>query len=119
MPWAAFALDGVEYFDGVGYLKGGLVAASAITTVSPTYAAEIRTPAEGMALDGLLRGRTADLHGIVNGIDADVWDPASDPTLAGHFSAQDPPAAPSTAPRSRRPSGWSPAPARSSAPSPG
>ena len=90
LPWAAFSLDGVEYFGGVGYLKGGLVAASAITTVSPTYAAEIRTPAEGMALDGLLRGRTAALHGIVNGIDADVWNPATDPTLAAPFSAEDP-----------------------------
>lgn len=90
LPWSAFDLQGVEYFGGVGYLKGGLVSASAITTVSPTYAAEIRTPAEGMALDGLLRDRAGDMRGIVNGIDADVWNPETDPTLAAPFSAADP-----------------------------
>lgn len=89
LPWSAFDLHGVEYFGGVGYLKGGLVSASAITTVSPTYAAEIRTPGEGMALDGLLRDRASDVHGIVNGIDADVWNPETDPSLVAPFSVRD------------------------------
>ncbi|MBP7241189.1 glycogen synthase GlgA [Amaricoccus sp.] len=90
LPPQAFALDGVEYFGGVGYLKAGIAAASAITTVSPTYANEILTPAEGMALDGLLRSRGADLVGIVNGIDVDVWNPETDPHLVAPFSTRAP-----------------------------
>lgn len=88
LPAAAMALDGVEYFGGVGYLKAGLQAASAITTVSPTYAREIRTPEFGMGLDGLIDARASDLHGILNGIDTRQWDPAQDPHLAAHFSAR-------------------------------
>jgi starch synthase len=88
LPPQAFALDGVEYFGGVGYLKAGLASATALSTVSPTYAEEIRTPAQGMALDGLLRTRAADLHGIVNGIDVGVWDPETDPHLVAPFSAR-------------------------------
>ena len=61
------------------YLKAGLHFADRITTVSPTYAAEIRTPAGGMGLDGLLRARADVLSGILNGIDTTVWDPAHDP----------------------------------------
>ena len=82
------ALDGVEYYGGVGYLKAGLQAAWAITTVSPTYAQEIRTPEFGMGLDGLLDMRAADLVGIVNGIDTDIWNPATDPLLAAEFHAR-------------------------------
>lgn len=88
LPPQAFALDGVEYFGGVGFLKAGLQNASAITTVSPTYAAEIRTPAYGMGLDGLIASRLGILHGIVNGIDTAVWDPGTDPHLAQPFSAR-------------------------------
>ncbi len=88
LPPQAFALDGVEYFGGVGYLKAGLASATALTTVSPTYSEEIRTPAHGMALDGLLRTRAADLHGIVNGIDVEVWNPETDPHLAAPFAAK-------------------------------
>ena len=61
LPAAAMALDGVEYYGGVGFLKAGLQAAWAITTVSPTYAQEIRTPEFGMGLDGLVGMRAADL----------------------------------------------------------
>lgn len=88
LPPQAFALDGVEYFGGVGYLKAGLAAATAITTVSPTYAEEIRTPQHGMALQGLLNTRADVLHGIVNGIDVEGWDPENDPQLAAPFSAR-------------------------------
>ena len=63
-------------------LKAGLQFADRITTVSPTYAAEIRTPAGGMGMDGLLRARADVLSGILNGIDTTVWDPAHDPHLA-------------------------------------
>jgi starch synthase len=81
-------VDGVEYYGGVGFLKAGLQAAWAITTVSPTYAQEIRTPEFGMGLDGLITMRANDLHGIVNGIDTDVWNPATDTHLAANYSAR-------------------------------
>lgn len=86
LPGQAMSIDGVEYYGGVGYLKAGLQAAWAITTVSPTYAQEIRSPEFGMGLDGLVNSRAGDLHGIVNGIDVDVWDPATDKHLAAPFS---------------------------------
>ncbi len=88
LPPHAMALDGVEYYGGIGFLKAGLQAASAITTVSPTYAQEIRTPEFGMGLDGLLNLRAGDLHGIVNGIDTDIWNPASDQHLVENYSAR-------------------------------
>jgi starch synthase len=81
LPPEAWAMDGVEYYGGIGFLKAGLISADAITTVSPTYAQEIRTPAQGMGLEGLLTGRADRLHGILNGIDTDVWNPAADPPL--------------------------------------
>jgi starch synthase len=87
LPEVAFATAGLEYFGGVGFLKAGLWFADRITTVSPTYAAEIRTPAAGMGLDGLLRGRADVLHGILNGLDTDAWNPATDPHLAARFDA--------------------------------
>jgi len=87
LPPAAYAIDGVEYYGGVGYLKGGLQCADAIVTVSPTYAREICTPAGGMGLDGLLRMRRDVLVGIVNGVDTRVWDPAADSHIAATFDA--------------------------------
>ena len=86
LPAAAMSLDGVEYYGGVGFLKAGLQAAWAITTVSPTYAQEIRTPDFGMGLDGLVSMRAADLHGIVNGIDVEIWDPQTDAHLKANYS---------------------------------
>jgi starch synthase len=87
LPGQAMTVDGVEYYGGVGFLKAGLQAAWAITTVSPTYAQEIRTPEFGMGLDGLINLRAGDLHGIVNGIDTDVWNPATDRHLAAAYDA--------------------------------
>ncbi len=87
LPERAFSIHGVEYYGGVGFLKAGLKLATAITTVSPTYAEEIRTPEGGMGLDGLLSDRVEVLHGIINGIDTRAWDPATDPHLAAGFSA--------------------------------
>ena len=85
LPADAFNINGVEYYGGIGYLKAGLLFADRITTVSPTYSAEIRTPAGGVGLDGLLRARADVLSGILNGIDTAVWDPAHDPHLASRF----------------------------------
>ena len=86
-PQSALTIDGVEYFGGVGYLKAGLRLADRITTVSPTYAREIMTPEFGMALDGLLRTRASVVHGILNGIDDAVWNPATDAALPQNYSA--------------------------------
>jgi starch synthase len=88
LPDAAFALDGVEYYGGVGFLKAGLEAAHAITTVSPTYAAEIRRGEFGMGLEGLINSHAARVTGIVNGIDPAVWNPAGDPALPSRYSAR-------------------------------
>jgi starch synthase len=87
LPEEAFSIQGVEYYGAVGYLKAGLQFADRITTVSPTYAAEIRTPAGGMGMDGLLRARADVLSGILNGIDTTVWDPATDRHLVATFDA--------------------------------
>jgi starch synthase len=70
----------------IGFLEHGLLYASAITTVSPTYAREIQTEEQGMGLDGLLRYRTDDLFGILNGIDTSVWNPRTDRHLPAQFS---------------------------------
>jgi starch synthase len=88
LPWEIFRPDGVEFHDRLNLMKAGLVFADAVTTVSPTYAREITTPAGGEGLDGVLRMRTGALHGILNGIDTAEWDPATDPHLPAHFDAQ-------------------------------
>jgi starch synthase len=85
LPPSAFAMDGVEYYGGVGYLKAGLHFAHHVTTVSPSYAYEIMGPAAGMGLDGLLRSRAETVTGILNGIDTDVWDPDADAHLVATF----------------------------------
>ncbi len=87
LPDRAFAVDGVEYYGGVGFLKSGLEAADAITTVSPTYAAEILRPDFGMGLEGLIRTRQDRVSGIVNGIDPAVWNPAADAALPERYDA--------------------------------
>jgi starch synthase len=86
LPPHAWSIDGVEYYGGVGYLKAGLLSATAVTTVSPTYAQEIRTPEFGMGMQGLLTTRESDTVGIVNGIDTDIWNPETDPMLAARYS---------------------------------
>jgi starch synthase len=88
LPPAAFAIDGVEYYGSVSFLKGGLAAADAISTVSPSYAQEICTPEYGMGLDGLLRVRRSVVCGIVNGIDTLVWNPATDRNIAVNYTAR-------------------------------
>jgi starch synthase len=88
LPESAFAMDGVEYHGDIGTLKAGILFADAITTVSPSYAQEIRTPAGGMGLDAMLRWRGDALTGIVNGIDTDIWNPATDTHLTQPYSVQ-------------------------------
>jgi len=88
LPWHAWSIDGVEYYGSIGYLKAGLQLSDRITTVSPTYAEEIKTPEGGMGLDGLLRHRAHALRGIRNGIDDDAWNPADDPHLPAAYDAK-------------------------------
>ncbi|HEY8010074.1 MAG TPA: glycogen synthase GlgA [Rudaea sp.] len=88
LPPMAFAIDGVEYYGTIGYLKAALQLSDRITTVSPTYALEIRQSEAGMGLDGLLRARGAAVSGILNGVDTDVWNPASDEYLAARYDAR-------------------------------
>jgi starch synthase len=87
LPWDVFRFEAMEFYDQLSFMKAGLVFADALTTVSPTYAREIRTPQGGQGLDALLRQRAPELHGILNGIDAAEWDPSTDPHLPAHFSA--------------------------------
>lgn len=87
---AAQLLDATELAAGrVNMLREGLVHADAISTVSPTYAREIQTPAYGYGLDALLRRRAHLITGILNGVDTEVWNPATDRYLPRHFSAAD------------------------------
>ena len=82
---AMLGIAGVEFFGTIGFLKAGLFYADAITTVSPSYAAEIQTSAFGCGLEGLLTDRADVLRGILNGVDEAVWDPWTDPHLGNRF----------------------------------
>jgi starch synthase len=96
-PRSAFALtglhdslnsmEGLEYYGKISLLKGGLMYADRVTTVSPTYALEMQTPAHGYGLEGVARLRGATLRGIRNGIDTTVWNPTTDRLLPANFSA--------------------------------
>ncbi len=88
LPAYYFTPDKLEAYGDANYLKGGIVYADAITTVSDTYAEEIKQPFYGERLDGLMRARANDLRGIVNGIDYDVWNPETDPLIEHHFNAK-------------------------------
>jgi starch synthase len=81
--------DGLEYWGKLSFLKAGVNYSEAITTVSPTYAKEIHTPEYGMGMEGVLRRRSARLHGILNGVDYTLWDPARDPHLPATYSPED------------------------------
>lgn len=87
IPAAAFQLTCGH--DAVNFMQGALNYSDAITTVSPTYAGEIQTPAYGEHLDGVLRRRREALQGIVNGIDTDHFNPETDPAIAQNFSVSD------------------------------
>jgi starch synthase len=86
LPSHWWSPDGAEFHGGFSMLKAGIVYADAVTTVSPTYAAEICTPAFGYGLDGLLLSMQYKLHGILNGIDTTIWNPSTDVHLPAHYS---------------------------------
>ncbi|MEM9462961.1 MAG: glycogen synthase GlgA [Myxococcota bacterium] len=85
LPHSLFSVYGVELYGALSFLKAGLYYSDRITTVSPTYAREIQTPEHGEGLQGLLSNRSAHLHGIINGIDEQVWNPATDPALVTRY----------------------------------
>jgi starch synthase len=89
LPPDSFTMHGVEYYGDIGFLKAGLQFADRITTVSPSYAVEIQGDDGGMGLGGLLRARSGQLQGILNGIDIDVWNPATDRDIPDRFSPND------------------------------
>lgn len=89
LPAASFNIEGLEYYGNLSFLKAGLYYADHLSTVSPTYAEEIQQDALGFGMQGLLHQRRAQLTGIVNGIDTDDWNPASDPHLRHHYQSED------------------------------
>ncbi len=88
LPRSFFDMARLEFYGRVNFLKGGLVSADAITTVSPTYAGEILTPEFGCGLEGVLASRRDALVGILNGLDVESWDPATDRALPRSFSTR-------------------------------
>lgn len=88
LGWEQFHGAGLEFHDRLNVLKAGLRNADILTTVSPTYAEEIQTPEYGHRLDGLLRHRSEDLFGVLNGMDYELWDPMNDDHLPAPFSAE-------------------------------
>ncbi|KPK97458.1 MAG: hypothetical protein AMJ95_08860 [Omnitrophica WOR_2 bacterium SM23_72] len=86
LDWGVFTMDGLEYYGKINILKGGLEFSDLINTVSPTYAAEIRTKEFGFGLEGVLNKRKDALFGILNGLDYKIWNPETDSLIAKKFS---------------------------------
>jgi starch synthase len=89
LGWDLFTPAGIEYYGKLNFLKGALLFSDLLTTVSRTYAQEIQTPEFGCGLEGVLQERSAALHGVVNGIDYEVWNPATDGTIPKGYTADD------------------------------
>ncbi|MDH5405098.1 MAG: glycogen synthase GlgA [Candidatus Aminicenantes bacterium] len=89
LPWELFSIKGIEYYGKMNFMKGGIMLADIISTVSERYAQEIRTPEFGYGLDGVLRDRSADIYGVLNGVDYSEWNPETDPHIAANYSAKD------------------------------
>lgn len=86
LPDSLFDTDGLEFWGDWNIMKGAIVFASALTTVSPSYAGEIRSARFGFGLEALLEREKGKLTGILNGIDPECWNPADDPAIAAHYS---------------------------------
>jgi starch synthase len=89
LPWELFTVNRMEFWGKVNFLKGGIVFSDMITTVSRRYAQEIQTSEYGFGLEGVLRAKSGNVVGILNGVDYSEWNPATDPHIAQHFSASD------------------------------
>jgi starch synthase len=89
LDWSVFSINGLEYYDKINLLKGGILFADAINTVSRGYSKEIQTPEFGYGLEGVLRDRSEALFGIVNGVDYRDWNPETDELIAATFGPKD------------------------------
>jgi starch synthase len=89
LPPEVFSLRGMEFFGKCNFMKAGLSYANFLTTVSPRYSKEIQQEEFGCGLEGVLKERSQDLAGILNGIDTDTWNPSTDSSLPAQFSAED------------------------------
>ncbi len=89
LPDELYAIDGLEYYSQINLLKGGILFADRVTTVSPRYAKEIQTPEFGCGLDGVAQTRAEDLVGLLNGVDTAIWNPGTDTLLPARYSAGD------------------------------
>ena len=88
LPAECFHMEGVEYYGQLSFLKAGIIYADGLSTVSPSYAKEIQTEQYGFGLQGLLSKRGHEIHGILNGLDTQEWNPATDPHLGSHYDAK-------------------------------
>jgi starch synthase len=89
LDWSFYRIDGLEYYGKINLLKGGILCADAVTTVSPRYSQEIQTPEFGYGLEGVLQTRATHLHGIINGVDYQDWSPETDSLIPAKFSPDD------------------------------
>lgn len=88
LPWDLFTMDKLEFYGGINFMKGGIVFSDIINTVSENYKKETETPEFGYNLDGVLRSRNGDYFGIINGIDYDIWDPATDKNIEINYNIE-------------------------------
>lgn len=88
LDWSHFYSSGFEDYDQINFMKAGLCSSDVLTTVSPTYAEEIKRPENGFRMDGILSNRSYDLHGVLNGVDTEVWNPAKDTYIPQKYSVK-------------------------------
>jgi starch synthase len=88
LPWDVYRMDRVEHYDTFNFLKGGVVYADALTTVSRHYAEELQTPEFGYGLEETFKRRAGELRGILNGVDYEQWDPSRDRFIAAHYDVE-------------------------------
>jgi len=88
LDWSLFHMEALEYYGNINFLKGGIIFSHVVNTVSPTYAKEIQTERFGYGLDGVLRKKGDRLFGVLNGIDYEEWNPASDPRLYANYDRE-------------------------------
>lgn len=87
LGWELFTPRALEFFGKLNLMKGGIVFADILNTVSPSYREEILTPANGFGLEGVLKNRENNLYAVLNGVDSQVWNPANDPLLPAHYTS--------------------------------
>jgi starch synthase len=89
LPWEIFSPSGIEYWGKLNFMKGGIYYSEVISTVSKKYSEEVQTPEFGYGLDGVLRDRTQDVHGVVNGVDYRQWSPETDSHIPARYGPGD------------------------------